>query len=259
MIYTDYADIPSCKADLILCDPPWNITNLAFDKAGFDLGELAEWCRGRLKPNGWLFLFGPLELAAIFLLHLHRKFEYVWAKPAGVPAVKAAKRPMLNHELIWAFIHKDLTKMADLYMDKEALRTPGKPYAKIMYEAYVPTSGGSKADKRGPGIRMPLNSGYREGATVLMYGHKNHGMPRTEATKHPTQKPLGLLRLLVRAYCPPGGLVLDPTLGSGTAAVAAKMEGRQFVGAELEAKWRKVCEERLAEAKPELHRQAVLT
>lgn len=51
-----------------------------------------------------------------------------------------------------------------------------------------------------------------------------------ERTGYPTQKPLELLRILVQACCPPGGLVLDPCCGSGTTLVAAQGSGRRAVG-----------------------------
>jgi site-specific DNA-methyltransferase (adenine-specific) len=49
---------------------------------------------------------------------------------------------------------------------------------------------------------------------------------------HPTVKPVALMRWLVRLVTPPGGLVLDPFLGSGTTGVAAVLEGFDFVGVE---------------------------
>lgn len=49
---------------------------------------------------------------------------------------------------------------------------------------------------------------------------------------HPTQKPVELLRPLVRYSCPPGGVVLDPFMGSASAGEAAMVEGRMFVGIE---------------------------
>lgn len=56
-----------------------------------------------------------------------------------------------------------------------------------------------------------------------------------ERTGYPTQKPLALLDLLVRACCPPGGTVLDPCCGSGTTLVAAAGAGRRAVGFDLSA------------------------
>lgn len=54
-----------------------------------------------------------------------------------------------------------------------------------------------------------------------------------ERTGYPTQKPLALLDVLVRACCPPGGLVVDPCCGSGTTLVAAVMAGRRALGLDI--------------------------
>lgn len=56
-----------------------------------------------------------------------------------------------------------------------------------------------------------------------------------ERTGWPTQKPLALLDLLVRACCPPGGVVFDPCCGSGTTLVAATRAERNAVGADISA------------------------
>jgi len=54
-----------------------------------------------------------------------------------------------------------------------------------------------------------------------------------ERTGYPTQKPLELLDLLVRACCPAGGLVVDPCCGSGTTLVAAAASGRRIAGCDV--------------------------
>ena len=61
-------------------------------------------------------------------------------------------------------------------------------------------------------------------------------VPRREKAhgRHPTQKPLRLLRRALLASTSEGDLVFDPFSGSGTTAVAAKELGRFFVGAELD-------------------------
>jgi len=53
-------------------------------------------------------------------------------------------------------------------------------------------------------------------------------------SRHPTVKPLALMRYLVRLVTPPGGIVLDPFLGSGTTMIAADAEGFTLYGAEAE-------------------------
>jgi adenine-specific DNA-methyltransferase len=51
---------------------------------------------------------------------------------------------------------------------------------------------------------------------------------------HPTQKPTAALRPLIEDFCPPHGTVLDPCAGSGSALVAARQLGRQYIGIELD-------------------------
>ncbi len=51
---------------------------------------------------------------------------------------------------------------------------------------------------------------------------------------HPTVKPIKLMRWLVRLVTPPGGLVCDPFLGSGTTLIAAQAEGMRGIGIERE-------------------------
>ena len=63
---------------------------------------------------------------------------------------------------------------------------------------------------------------------------------------HPTQKPVEILRPLVRTFCPAGGLVLDPFCGSGSTLVAATYEGRSFVGIELDHQHCSTARQRLA-------------
>lgn len=56
-----------------------------------------------------------------------------------------------------------------------------------------------------------------------------------ERTGYPTQKPLALLEVLVRACSPEDGAVLDPFCGSGTTLVAAQRAGRRFAGVDASA------------------------
>lgn len=62
---------------------------------------------------------------------------------------------------------------------------------------------------------------------------------------HPTVKPVDLMRHLVRLVTPKGGVVLDPFLGSGTTALAAEMEGFEWVGIEKEAEYVAIAKARL--------------
>ena len=63
---------------------------------------------------------------------------------------------------------------------------------------------------------------------------------------HSTVKPISLMRWLVRLVTPPDGLVLDPFTGSGTTGCAAVLEGKRFVGCELNAEYAEIARARIA-------------
>lgn len=65
---------------------------------------------------------------------------------------------------------------------------------------------------------------------------------------HPTVKSVDLMRWLCRMVTPPGGLVLDCFMGSGSTGVAAKLEGFRFLGVEREADYVEVAKRRLTHA-----------
>jgi adenine-specific DNA-methyltransferase len=69
-----------------------------------------------------------------------------------------------------------------------------------------------------------------------------------EKTIHPCQFPVALAMQLVRAFTNAGNLVLDPFMGSGSTGVAALLQERRFVGAELLKKYYTVAERRCVEA-----------
>ena len=62
---------------------------------------------------------------------------------------------------------------------------------------------------------------------------------------HPTVKPLALMRYLVKLVTPPNGTVLDPFLGSGSTAVAAILEGFEWIGCEMTEDYFSIIEARV--------------
>jgi site-specific DNA-methyltransferase (adenine-specific) len=65
---------------------------------------------------------------------------------------------------------------------------------------------------------------------------------------HPTVKPTSLMSWLVRLVTPPGGVVLDPFMGSGSTGKAAILEGFDFVGCEKESEYVEIARHRIAAA-----------
>jgi site-specific DNA-methyltransferase (adenine-specific) len=72
-----------------------------------------------------------------------------------------------------------------------------------------------------------------------------HDYPKNEL--HPSQKPLSILQPLIKAFCEPGGVVLDPFAGSGSTLLAAKLLGRSYLGIELDATYHRLATRRLEE------------
>jgi len=71
------------------------------------------------------------------------------------------------------------------------------------------------------------------------------GGDRPARNHHPTVKPLALMRYLCRLVTPPGGLILDPFMGSGSTGVAAVQEGFRFAGIELDAEYLEIARRRI--------------
>ena len=68
------------------------------------------------------------------------------------------------------------------------------------------------------------------------------------ANTHPTVKPTDLMRYLCRLVTPPGGVVLDPFMGSGSTGKAAMLEGFRFIGCELSPEYLEIAKARIRHA-----------
>lgn len=69
-------------------------------------------------------------------------------------------------------------------------------------------------------------------------------VPRGER-EHQTQKPVDMMAKIIRVVTPPGGLVVDPFMGSGSTGIAALSLGRKFVGIERDWKTLELAKERI--------------
>ncbi len=70
-------------------------------------------------------------------------------------------------------------------------------------------------------------------------------LARVRNTVHPSMKPIALMERLVRVVCPPGGLVLDPFMGSGSTLLAARNLGCRAVGFEVVEEYAEAAAKRL--------------
>jgi site-specific DNA-methyltransferase (adenine-specific) len=87
-------------------------------------------------------------------------------------------------------------------------------------------------------------------AARFFYCAKASKRDRGEGNTHPTVKPTDLMRYLCRLVTPPGGIVLDPFMGSGSTGKAAILEKFQFIGIEQEAEYLAIAEARIKATAP---------
>lgn len=116
--------------------------------------------------------------------------------------------------------------------------------------ALFPDSKGQQGDLRATGRDRPSSGRFGDmappnphparndtgSAARFFYCAKARAGERGEGNDHPTVKPLALMRWLLTLVVPPGGLVLDPFLGSGSTGVAAVELGMRFIGIERDVK-----------------------
>lgn len=71
-------------------------------------------------------------------------------------------------------------------------------------------------------------------------------IPSTEL-KHPTEKPVGILKKIIEFCTQPDDIILDPFAGSGSTLVAAAQLNRQYIGIEIDSMYVKICQSRLSQ------------
>lgn len=221
--------IPDEMADLIIVDPPYNLTK-RFGTSVFTAKKEAEYeaylrswlsqvCR-KLKPAGTLYLCGDWRCTAslqrVLSEHLTIINRITWQREKGRGAQGNWKNSM---EDIW-FAVKDPEQY---YFNVEAVMM------KRMVNAPYRVDGQPKDwdDTPDGKFRLTYPSNFWDDISVPFWSMR-------ENTDHPTQKPEKLYAKLILASSRPGDVVFDPFLGSGTSAVVAKKLGRHFCGIELE-------------------------
>lgn len=119
---------------------------------------------------------------------------------------------------------------------------------------------------KGESARAPNTSYFRHQCEYVVWGTRGESdgydshlgpwpgcyrVPVVQRDKHhPTGKPTALMRELVKCV-PVGGLVLDPFAGSGTTLLAARLEGRRYLGIETDPEHAQTARRRLEEASAE--------
>lgn len=227
-------------ADLIIIDPPYNLTK-NFNGSVFTARSeteykeyLKQWLPEvvkRLKPNGSLYLCGDWKctsaLQSVLADSLHILNRISWQREKGRGAMHNWKNGM---EDIW-FAVKDPN---DYYFNVEAV--------KIRRQVIAPYRANGKPkdweETTEGNFRMTYPSNFWDDISIPFWS-----MP--ENTDHPTQKPEKLIAKLILASSKEGDMVFDPFLGSGTTSVVAKKLKRHYCGIEINTEYCCWAEKRL--------------
>ena len=222
--------------DLILADPPYGDTSLAWDRR-VD-GWIAR-ARDALSRTGSLWVFGSLrcfmaKADGFADAGLRIAQEIVWEKQNG--SSFHADRFKRVHELAVQFYPAG-TAWRDIYNDVQT--TPDATARTVRRKQRPPHTGQIDA-----GHYVSQDGGPRIMRSVI-YLRNCHGH-----AIHPTEKPSVLLEILIRTSCPEGGLLGDWFAGSGAAGEACRLSARRYIGCEIDPDMAERARSRLASLLP---------
>lgn len=241
------ARLPENSIDMVFADPPYNLSNGGFtvhagrmvsvNKGDWDKSKgfqddydfhyrWLEACKRVLKPHGTLWVSGTYHSIyqcghALQSLNYHILNDISWFKPNASPNLSCRFFTASHETLIWA------------RKEKKAKHTFNYD---LMKDGYWPEDQLKK-----PGLQM--RSVWAMGTPKP--AEKKYG-------KHPTQKPLDLLKRVVLSSTNEGDVVLDPFTGSSTTGIAAVVNKRKFIGIDSEKEYLELSKKRFGDIAKQL-------
>lgn len=238
------SQLPANSVDMVFADPPYNLSNGGFtvhagrmvsvNKGDWDKSKgfqddydfhyrWLEACRRVLKPHGTLWVSGTYHSIyqcghALQSLDYHILNDISWFKPNASPNLSCRFFTASHETIIWA--RKE--KIAKHIFNYDLMKEGEWPEDQL----------------KKPGLQMR--------SVWAMGTPKPH---EKKYGKHPTQKPLDLLKRIVLASTNKGDVILDPFAGSSTTGIAAAMNGRKFIGVDLEKDYLELSKKRFADIK----------
>lgn len=186
----------------------------------FTMAWLTE-ARRILKPTGSMWIFGTYHNICMInvacqMLGIEIINEVIWYKRNAFPNL-AGRRLTASHEtILWC---NKGGKIREYYFDY----------------AYSKNGDFSYDSLKSPGkqMRTVWDISNNKEKSELAYG------------KHPTQKPIRILKRMIQLTSREGDVMLTPFSGAGSECVAAKMTGRKYIGIELDRSYCEIAAERL--------------
>ena len=202
-----------------------------------------KYCGGQLAGLPWRLALALVDDGWIL------RSDVIWHKPNAMPS-SVKNRPTTDHEYVFF-----LTRSRDYYYDADAIREPH-----VTFSENSRMRGGRKHFHKRNGTP---EAGKNSGDNNLHDGRWDqafHPRGRNKRTvwsiplskfreAHFAVFPEPLVANCIAAGSPPGGVVLDPFLGSGTTALAARRLERHYLGIDCVADYCKMARRRLAQEK----------
>ncbi len=269
-------DISDNSIDLLFCDLPYGgETSCKWDVA-IDLNLFWKEINRICKLTCPMFFTCSTRFGVSLINSNPKNFRYdlVWVKSASCGFLNAKKMPMRKHEMIYVFYRKlplyNISSHSHKFLKEEETYdgyNGNKCYGKFIY--YKNAYGGGKEDHEIKYEPQLVNSvikdtnNYKNNSDT--YGKvprpdfmKRNGKSRynpplpnsilevkSQRGKHATQKPTELIEWCLKYYSKEGDNVLDPAMGSASAAVACKKMNRNFIGIEKDEKIYNIAVERI--------------
>jgi len=255
------------EVDLIFCDLPYGQTNCKWDCV-IDLDELWKQFMRIKKIHTPIIMTCTTKFGVSLIQSAPKKcpfrYDLIWCKSSSSGFLSAKKMPMRKHEMIYVFYEKlplyDLSSHkhkfiesakeiidGDTYNTKERkkpiTRSPPNQYdpplpTTLIKEGEHNEKYTYKQDKEkdlyGTDIRKEMRTGKDVGKSPIYEPPLPNSLLEIKSTKgkHSTEKPVNLMKWILKYYSKEGDVILDPTMGSGSMGVACKEMNRNFFGIE---------------------------
>lgn len=205
-------------ARMIFMDLPYGMTHAAWDKK-VNLEKLWPLLWPLLLPNGVIVATAsqPFTSELIMSQNYFFRYEWIWEKTNATGFLNAKRMPLKAHENILVFYRKQ-----PIY---NPIKTTGH-IRKVSTAAHRRNS--QKTTLYGGYNLTTYDSTERYPRSVITFK-----MDKQLDNKHPTQKPVELLKYLIQTYSNEGDLIIDPVSGSGSTLAAAEGLDRNAIGIDI--------------------------
>lgn len=225
-------DIPDGSVDAIICDLPYGVLNKNNPSAQWDkiipFEPLWEQYERIIKDNGAIVLFAQGMFTAQLMMSNPKLWRYnlIWDKCRSTGHLNANRMPMRSHEDICVFYKQLPTYNPQMTLGEKNHHRGAQ--SKISNNCY---------GKFGTVKETFTNEKYPKSIIKVEKEHKDF--------YHNTQKPVDLIAYIIRTYTNKGETVLDSCCGSGTTAIAAIREKRNWICIEKSEEYYNIAKKRI--------------